>query len=392
MTQETIMPNESAQPTQAANVENAAPLSDDSLFAKMTAMRESTERNQLRALNDAETGSKEEAKSSRPVAPEEPEGSTTETEEAEATLEDDTQYSEEETVSEAEEGDSTPDELIDFIEFTETNPNAKFKFTRDGKEVIIDAKKAAAILGQGGAIHEDARKLKIERSEFDEYLKEQRDYHNGLTLAMEFTVAPRLQKAYDEIVKTQGYNQVFNEQLARTTDPTEIAQIQANIQQNNRYMRQQGDLINRVKPNIEQFKQIRQQQVSGLLEKSRKSFQDKELKNEYVFNELRDKLGKQWKNANDEAVPGIKNLDLITSDETILGLIRDGMKFRDKPTTKQAGNSIAALTGRKTGASTNTKSADDGISKLREKARAGDKKAGNDLLSARLAQIRGKNR
>jgi hypothetical protein len=389
MTTETIMPNPSAESTPAANVENAAPLSDDSLFAKMTAMRESTERNQLRALNDAETGSKEAAISSRPVAPEEPEVSTTQTEEAEATLDYETQ--DEEPVSEVE-GDSTPNELIDFIEFTETNPNAKFKFTRDGKEVVIDAKKAAAILGQGGAIHEDARKLKIERAEFDEYLKEQKQYQQGLALAMEFTVTPRLKQAYDEIVKTQGYNQVFNEQLQRTQDPTEIAQIQANIQQNNRYMRQQGDLIQRVKPNVDQFKQIRQKQVTDLLDQSRKSFTDKELKNEYVFNELREKLSKQWSNASLETVPGIKNLDLITSDETILSLIRDGMKFRDKPTARQAGGSIAAVTGRKAGATTTARNSDDGISKLREQAKNGDKKAGNDLLTARLAQIRSKNR
>ena len=384
MTTETITPNLS----EAANVETAAPASDQTIYAKMTAMRETTQRNQLRSTEQAATGVSTEANVNTPVAPNEPEIVDTADADTDSYVEEPAQESEQdEPVSEEPETNSTADELIDFIEFAETNPNAKFKFMRNGKEVVIDAKRAASILGQGGAIHEEARQLKIERAEFDEYLKAQRDHQDGLTLAMEFTVAPQLQQAYDEIVKTQGYNQVFYEQLTKTQDPGLQAKIQANIQQNERYMQQQGQLIKHIKPNIEQFRELRKRQVSNLLDQSRRSFQDKDLRNEFVFNELREKLSKQWTNAGGETLPGIKNLDLVTSDETLLGLIRDGLKYRDRPATRQAGSSIAALT-RKPTTTPNTKSSEESISKLREQAKGGDKKAADNLLMAQLSKLR----
>jgi len=375
---------------EAATVQTTAPVSDQSIHAKMTAMRETTMRNQLRATEQAVTGDEAEANAESPVAPDEPKITSLEDHDidsyAEEQTQEDTEQSEE-PVSEAPDVNSSADDLIDFIEFADTNPNAKFKFMRNGKEVVIDAKRAAAILGQGGAIHEEARQLKVDRAEFDEYTKAQREHHDGLTLAMEFTVAPRLQKAYDEIIKTQQYNQVFYEQLARTQDAGQQAQIQANIQQNERYMQQQGGLINQIKPRIDQFRELRQQQVSGLLEQSRQSFTDKELKNSYVFNELRDKLSKQWNNAQGETLPGIKNIDLVTSDEHLLGLIRDGLKYRDRPTSKQAGSSMAVLT-RKSQTTPNTKGQEESIAKLREQAKGGDKKAADNLLMAQLSKIR----
>jgi hypothetical protein len=349
----------------------------------MAAMREHTERNLLRATEQTATGSEE------PVAHE-----SVEPEVADAS---DTEYQDDTVESEAPEEvstdttESTSDELIDFIEFAETNPNAKFKFMKNGKEVVIDAKKAASILGQGGAIHEEARQLKVERAEFDEYIQTQRAQQEGLTLAMEFTVEPRLQGAYDEIVKTQGYQTTFQQQLARTQDPGQQARIQASMKQNEQYIRQQQAVIGQLKPAVDQFRQVRRQQVSERLESSRKEFQDKELRNEYVYNELRDKVAKVWPQAHSEIIPGIANIDLISSDENLLALVRDGLKFRSRPTTKSAGSSMAALTQRR-GGSTGSRSNDDGMSKLREQAKAGDKKAGDNLLVQRLQQIRGGRR
>ena len=377
-----ITPN-SPDPVQAAATDNPAVPSLDSIAQKMAVMREQTERNLLRATEQTATGTEE------PVAHESVEPEVADTE--------DTEYASDDLIADAPEEVSTDntnssaDELIDFIEFAETNPSAKFKFMKNGKEVVIDAKKAAAILGQGGAIHEEARQLKVERSEFDEYVRNKQAQQEGLTLAMEFTVEPRLQGAYNEIVKTQNYQTTFEQQLAQTQDPGQRARIEASMRQNEQYIRQQQQVIGQLKPAVDEFKNIRRQQVSERLDTARKAFQDKELKNEYVFNELRDKVAKVWPDARSELIPGIANIDLITSDENLLALIRDGMKYRSKPTTKSAGGSFAALTQRR-GGSTGGRSNDDGISKLREQAKAGDKKAGDNLLVQRLQQIRGGRR
>ncbi len=379
-----ITPN-SPDPVTTANDNPAVP-SLDSIAQKMAAMREHTERNLIRATEQTATGVEEE--SSEPVAHESVEPEVADTE--------DTEYASDDLNADAPEevspdnSNSSADDLIDFIEFAETNPNAKFKFTRNGKEVVIDAKRAAAILGQGGAIHEDARQLKVERAEFDEYLQAQRAQQEGLTLAMEFTVEPRLQGAYDEIVKTQGYQTTFQQQLAKTQDPGQRARIEASMRQNEQYIRQQQSVIGELKPAVDQFRQVRRNQVSERLEAARKGFQDKELRNEYVYNELRDKVAKIWPQAHSEIIPGIANIDLISSDESLMALVRDGLKYRGKPVTKSAGSSMAALTSRK-GSSTN-RSTEDGMSKLREQAKAGDKKAGDNLLVQRLQQIRGGRR
>ena len=373
-----ITPN---APQGTANDTNAT-ISLDSIAQKMAAMR-----NQVPATEAVATGNVEsEAEATSPV---EPSGSEDETD----YVQDDT-GTEEDTAQQPAvsdpDTDSTGEELIDFIEFAETNPNAKFKFTRNGKEVVIDARKAASILGQGGAIHEEARQLKVERSEFDEYLKEQRAQQEGLTLAMEFTVQPQLQKAYDEIVKTQGYQTVFHQQLAATQDPGQRARIEASMRQNENYIQSQQAVIGQLKPAVDQFRDIRRQQVAQVLDTNRKAFQDKDLKNEYVFNELRDKVIKIWPQARSEMIPGIPNIDLISSDENLLSLVRDGLKYRSKPSTRQAGSSIAQLTQRR-GSSQGNRS-DSGIEKLREAAKTGDKKAGDNLLMQRLSQIRGAQR
>ena len=379
------------------NAESAAPsqnpvVSDDSILAKMTAMR-----NQVANTPQTGTGEPRAAAKVTPVAPEilsdddvsDPEVvDTDDTDVASGTVEpvapDDVS---DDTEIEVSTDDTSQAEVIDFIAFADEHPNAKFKFIRNGKEVEIDAKKAAAILGQGGAIHEEARQLKIEKAEFDEYLKGRQAEAEGLLLAMEFTVKPELQKAYDEILKTQGYQNTFQNQLARSTDPAEQARIRANMQQNEKWIAKQSNRVRELKPNLDQFYDIRRQQVQEILQTNRKAFTDKELRNEYVYNEVRDKVAKGWAGAKGQLVPGIDNLDLISADEHIISLLRDGLKYREKPRVKSSGSSIAALTNNKRSSGMSGRSQDD-ISNLREKAKSGDKKAQDNLLVAQLTKIR----
>ena len=383
------MPNDTPV---AATGNNAVQVMDQQIAEKMAAMR-----NQVQATRQTETGTSAEATTEVPVAPTteqsvEPEDAlpqddyTESTEEGQA-LEAAAPEEDADQVSDTDVTDTTAQEVIDFVEFAESNPNAKFKFMKNGKEMIVDAKKAAAILGQGGAIHEEARQLKIEKAEFEEYSKELRSKQEGMLLAMEFTVQPKLRNAYDEIVKTQQYQTTFQQQLAQTQDPGQKARIQASMQQNERYIQQQQQAIAQLKPAVDQFYNHRREQVQTILDTNRKSFKDKELKNEYVYNEIRERISKDWTGAQGEIVPGIKNIDLIASDEHLLSLVRDGLKFRDKPKTQQAGGSIAALTGRK-GTQPQTRNANDDINKLREQARGGDKKAADNLLVAQLNKLR----
>jgi hypothetical protein len=389
MTTETVVSTPNVADT--APVQNAVP-SLDSIAQKMAAMR-----NQLPATNETETGSSETAKSEAPVVPAgvendtqsvEPEVGLSETEDGEAAVE------EGQAPEEVSNQDSTAGDIIDFLEFAEENPNAKFKFMRNGKEMVIDAKRAAAILGQGGAIHEEARELKIQKAEFDEYLQQKRAEADGLTLALEFTVRPQIQKAYDEIIKTQGYQTTFQQQLQQAHargDQAGIARISANLQQNERWIQQQAAAIQQLKPAVDQFYQIRSQQVSQVLNQQRQSFQDKELRNAYVFNEIREKVSKNWKGANEQLVPGIANIDLISSDETLLSLVRDGLKYREKPSSKSAGSSIAALTSKKTNSVANAKTQGQAnLQDLQERANKGDKKAQDNLLVAKLNAMRGR--
>ena len=360
---------------------------------KMAAMKELTLRNQMKATGQTEAGSTKQASKEAPVAPEgveiltddntdsiEPEVVAPEEEYSESTEEDNAPQ------EEVSESDSSSEDIIDFLEFAETHPNAKFKFMRNGKEIEIDAKKAAAILGQGAAISEDARQLKIEKAEFDQYQVEQRNRQEGLSLAMEFTVQPQLQKAYDEIIKTQEYQNTFQQQLANTYDPAQQARIRASMAQNDRYIEQQSNTIRQLKPNLDEFYNIRKQQVTETLDRNRKAFQDKELRNSVIYDEVRDKIAKGWSGAKGQLVPGISNLDLISADEHILSLLRDGLKFRDRPKAKSAGGSIAALTGKRS--STTISGSKDEMSSLQEKARAGDKKAQDNLLVAKMKMMR----
>ena len=357
----------------------------DAIAEKMAAMR-----NQSPVTTPTETGVKVEAKSATPVAPEgtEEEFLSDEPEVVAPEDDDSSEASEEaEAPAEVSQADSSSEDIIDFIEFAEQHPNAKFKFKRNGKEIEVDAKKAAAILGQGAAISEDARQLKVDKAEFDEYLNNKRAETEGLLLAMEFTVQPQLQRAYDEIVKTQNYQTTFQQHLAQTQDPGQRARIQASMQQNERYIAQMGQTINQIKPQVDQFYQMRAEQVKGILDSNRKAFKDKELRNEYVYNEIRDKVARGWSGAEGQLVPGIKNIDLISSDEHLMSLVRDGLKYRDRPKAKSAGSSIAALTTPKRSGNSISPGKDQ-MTSLQEQARAGDKKAQDNLLVAKMNAMR----
>ena len=367
----------------------------DAIAAKMAAM---TMRNQPVATNSTGTGSPAEAKAEAPVAPngvevvDDPDNNSIEPEVAELDTEYDERNEEADAPEEVSQTESSEAEVIDFVEFSQNHPDAKFKFMRNGKEIEIDAKKAAAILGQGAAISEEARQLKIQKADFDEYLSTKKSETDGLMLAMEFTVRPQLQKAYDEVIRVQQFQNTFRQQLSQTSDPVQQAQLQANMQQNDRYLQQMGQTINHLKPNLEQFYQLRSNQVREVLDNNRKAFQDKELRNTAIYDEVRNKVAKGWEAAKNQLVPGVDNLDLVTSDEHILSLIRDGLKYRDRPKAKSAGNSIAALTTRKTGSSIPSGKSENDVSSLREKARGGDIKAADNLLVAQLAALRAKRR
>jgi hypothetical protein len=382
----TTSPNTNGEVTATQSAQDL----DNEILDIMTAM--TSQRNQnTESVNPVETGSQSEANDKDPVEEDsiavEPEvAETSDEEEDEAT--DDDEAPEEVSDKDA---DSTDDDLIDFIELSNTNPDLKFKFMRNGKEMTIDARKAAAILGQGGAIHEEARELKVQKAEFDEYVKETRARQEGLTLAMEFTIQPKLQEAYDEIIKTQGYQQVFRQQLSQTSDYAEIARIEAAIAQNEHHIANQYATANQLKPAIEEFKNIRKQQVAEVIENSRKQFKDKELKNSFVFNELREKLSKGWEGARGQLVPGIDNIDLVSSDEHLLSLVRDGLKYRDRPKSKSSGSSIAALTTRKSTQSQTPSTT--AYEKLREQAKRGNKQAQDDLILATInAQLSGQKK
>jgi hypothetical protein len=375
----------------------------DSIASKMAAMKSQTLRNQMNATNTVETGSETSADANAPVVPEgvkvednnvhDSDTNLVEPEVAEPTAEyaDDANadsYAPEEVSND----DTQVSDIIDFLEFADTHPNAKFKFMRNGKEIEIDAKKAASILGQGAAISEDARQLKIDRAEFDEFQQNKRAEQEGLILAMEFTIQPQLQKAYDEVLKTQQYQNTFAQQLAQTTDPAQRARIQANMAQNERYIQQQSATIQQLKPNVDQFYDMRKKQVAEVLETGRKNFKDSELKNSVIYNEIRDKVSDGWDGAKRQIVPGIDNIDLIVSDEHILSLLRDGLKYRDRPKTRSAGASIAALTNRKSSSNLPSPRQGDQVQDLREKARGGDTKAADNLLLQQMAAIRAQRR
>lgn len=275
-------------------------------------------------------------------------------------------------------------DAVDFLEFAAQNPNVVLKIPNkdaDGGFVEMTAQKAAAILGQGSAIHENARKLKAERAEFEEYEAKRRSELDGLQIGLELTVVPQLQQAADELVTLQQYNQQWKQIYQTATDEVQRSEAEAAIRQNQMLIEEKSKFIQTNRPRVEQFFNVRSQFVQDQLERARQNFKDKELSNKAHFTELREKLGKEWKNASSSYIPGVANIDLLSSDEYILGLIRDGMKFREGPKVKNAGGSLAATSKPVARAKTVP---EDRASELQKKADAGDKNAARDLLATML--------
>jgi hypothetical protein len=75
----------------------------------------------------------------------------------------------------------------------------------------------------------------------------------------------------------------------------------------------------------------------------------------------------------------------------LLSLVRDGLKYRNASKPQSAGASIAQLTQRR-GNTQSGRNPTGEIQKLREQAKTGDKKAGDNLLMQRLSQIRSAQR
>jgi hypothetical protein len=276
-------------------------------------------------------------------------------------------------------------DAINFLEFAEQNPDMMWRIPNKDAEdgfIEIPVSKAAAILGQGSAIHENARKLKAERADFEEFESKRRNELDGLQIGLELTIVPQLQSAADELVTLQQYNQQWEQIYQNTSDPAQKSQAEAAIRQNAQLIEEKSEFIKSNRPRVDQFYQHRSALVQETLEKARQSFSDKELANKANFTELRDKLGKEWKGANGAFVPGVPNIDLVSSDEYLLGLIRDGMKFREGPKIKNAGGSLAAASRPVAKAKT---APDNEVEKLQKQAKTGDKNAARDLLATMLA-------
>jgi len=276
-------------------------------------------------------------------------------------------------------------EPINFLEFAEQNPDMMWRIPNkdaEGGFIEIPVSKAAAILGQGSAIHENARKLKAEKADFEEYESKRRAELDGLQIGLELTVVPQLQQAADELVKIQGFNQQWKQIYDNATDDVRRSEAEAAIRQNNELIQEKSEFIKANRPRVEQFFNHRSEFVKQQLEQSRQSFKDKELANKAVFTELRDKLSKEWNGASGSFVPGVQNIDLVSSDEYLLGLIRDGMKFREGPKVKNAGGSLAAASKPMARGKT---APEDKTVELQRKAQSGDKNAARDLLATMLA-------
>ena len=288
----------------------------------------------------------------------------------------------EESADEATDGVTEP---VNFLEFAEQNPDMMWRIPNkdaEGGFIEIPVSKAAAILGQGSAIHENARKLKAEKADFEEYESKRRAELDGLQIGLELTVVPQLQAAADELVKIQQYNQQWKQIYDNATDDIRRSEAEAAMRQNNELIQEKSQFIQANRPKVQQFFDQRSEFVKQQLEQARQNFSDKELANKAVFTEIREKLSKDWKSAGNTFVPGVPNIDLVSGDEYLLGLIRDGMKFREGPKVKNAGGSLAAASKPMARGKT---SPEDKTVELQKKAQSGDKNAARDLLATMLA-------
>ena len=275
-------------------------------------------------------------------------------------------------------------DAVDFLGFAEQNPDMLWRIPNkdaDGGFVEIPVSKAAAILGQGSAIHENARKLKAEKADFEEYETKRRSELDGLQIGLELTMVPQLQSAADELVTLQQYNQQWKQIYESATTDIQRSEAEAAMRQNSTLINEKSQFIQANRPKVEQFFSQRTAYVQQQLESARQGFSDKELANKANFTDLRDKLAKDWKGANGSFVPGVPNIDLVSSDEYLLSLIRDGMKFREGPKIKNVGGSLAAASRPTTRAKT---ASDSKSEELQKKAASGDKGAARDLLANML--------
>jgi hypothetical protein len=285
------------------------------------------------------------------------------------------------------EGESGPavNEPVNFFDFADQNPDLKLRIPNKNAEggfVEISAKKAATLLGQTSDIDENARKLKAERADFEEYESKRKNELDGLQIGLELTIVPQLQTAADELVTLQQYNQQWTQIRDKATSEVERSEAEAAIRQNAQLIEEKSKFIQSNRPKVQEFYDMRTREVQQRLEQARQSFSDKELANKAHFTELRDKLAKEWNAAQGSFIPGVPNIDLVSSDEYLLGLIRDGMKFREGPKVRNAGGSLAAAGKPVAKAKT---SPEDKTTELQRKAQSGDKTAARDLLATMLA-------
>ena len=325
----------------------------------------------------------EEAKAESPEAapPEEAEPENVVSEAAES----------ENSEAEGESGEAVNDP-VNFFEFADQNPGLKLRIPNKNAEggfVEITAKKAATLLGQTSDIDENARKLKAERADFEEYESKRKNELDGLQIGLELTIVPQLQAAADELVTLQQYNQQWTQIRDRATSEVERSEAEAAIRQNAQLIDEKSKFIQSNRPKVQEFYDIRSREVQQRLEQARQAFTDKELANKANFTDLRDKLAKEWKAAQGSFIPGVPNIDLVSSDEYLLGLIRDGMKFREGPKVRNAGGSLAAAGKPVAKAKT---APEDKTSELQRKAQSGDKNAARDLLATMLASNKQRRR
>ncbi len=297
----------------------------------------------------------------------------------------------EESEAEGESGNAV-NEPVNFFDFADQNPDLKLRIPNknaDGGFVEISAKKAATLLGQTSDIDENARKLKAERADFEEYESKRKSELDGLQIGLELTIVPQLQAAADELVTLQQYNQQWAQIRDRATTEVERSEAEAALRQNGQLIEEKSKFIQSNRPKVQEFYQIRSREVQQRLEQARQSFTDKELANKANFSELRDKLARDWNAAQGSFIPGVPNIDLVSSDEYLLGLIRDGMKFREGPKVRNAGGSLAAAGKPVAKAKT---SPEDKTTELQRKAQSGDKNAARDLLATMLASNKQRRR
>lgn len=355
--------------------EATAPEQTGSPADAIAAMIAANRRNNPQPSGSTPPPAGQETKVSPEATPEEgvePEGSFTETEESGNT----------EDNGESSDGVNDP---INFLEFAEQNADMMWRIPNkdaEGGFIEIPVSKAAAILGQGSAIHENARKLKAEKADFEEYEVKRRNELDGLQIGLELTVVPQLQGAADELVTLQQYNQQWRQIYDSATSEVQRSEAEAAMRQNAKLIDEKSQFIQANRPKVEQFYAHRSEFVRQQLETARQSFSDKELANKANFTELRDKLAKDWKGAEGSFVPGVKNIDLVSSDEHLLSLIRDGMKFREGPKVRNVGGSLAAASKPMARAKTSPENKTD---ELQKKANSGDKGAARDLLATMLA-------